>query len=222
MTRATALKEPEESFSIVFDLTQVSETRHFVARQRELDAMHEALHDSFDRRAVTLYGLGGIGKTQLAIAYAKAHRSEYSAIFWLNIKDEISVKQSYTRIARQILREYPQAGQFGAIMDESRLDEATAVAAVKRWLEHTKNTQWLMIFDNYDNPRMSGDADSSAVNIEEFLPEAYHGSMIITTRSARVNIGQPLRVTKMEDVRDSLRILSDASGREDAMKGQSN
>jgi predicted ATPase len=62
--------------------------------------MHQALNEGIGRRAVTLHGLGEIGKTQLAIAYSKAHRDDYSAIFWLNIKDEVSVKQSYSRLAK--------------------------------------------------------------------------------------------------------------------------
>ena len=218
MTPVTARVYLEESFSIVFGLSEVSETGHFVARQEELDIMHKTLSGGSCRRAVTLHGLGGIGKTQLAIAYAKAHRSDYTAILWLNIKDEISVKQSYSRIAQQILREHASANQFGTITGKSKLDEI--ITAVKRWLEHAKNTQWLMIFDNYDNPKVPGNADLNVVDIKGFLPEAYHGSIIITTRSAKVNIGQRIPITKLKDVCDSLQILSNASCREGIMDGQ--
>ncbi|KAL9084632.1 MAG: hypothetical protein Q9165_007987 [Trypethelium subeluteriae] len=147
----------EVSFSIVFSLSEVLETNHFVARQEELDTIQKKLSDSTTRRAVILHGLGGIGKTQLAIAYAKAHRDDYSAIFWLNIKDEVSVKQSYSQIARRIRKEYPFASELGAITDDSQLDEV--VAAVKRWLDYAKNSQWLMVFDNYDNPKVLGNTD---------------------------------------------------------------
>ena len=128
------------------------------------------------------------------------------------------MKQSYSRIAKRILRQYPQAGQFSAIADESQLGEM--LAAVKRWLEHTNNTQWLMIFDNYDNPKIPGMTDSSMVDIRLFLPEVHYGSIIITTRSAKVKMGQRIRVTKMVNVRDSLQILSDASCRDGVMDGQ--
>ena len=217
MTPVTARVKPEESFSIVFSLSEVSETSHFLARQEELDAMHQILSDGSGRQAVTLHGLGGIGKTQLAIAYAKAHRNDYSAILWLNIKDEISVKQSYSRIAKRILREHPLISQFSMITNDSKLDEV--MAAVKRWLEHVQNTQWLMIFDNYDSPKVPGKADPNMIDIKQFFPEAYHGSIIITTRSAKVNIGQRVRVSKLKDVRDSLQILSNASCREGIMNG---
>jgi hypothetical protein len=202
---------------MVFRLSEVSETEHFVARQEELIVMHKTLSDSTGRRAVTLHGLGGIGKTQLAIAYAKAHRDEYSAIFWLNIKDEDSVKQSYSRIARRIWQEHASAGYLGAITDDSPLDEV--VSAVKRWLEHGKNTRWLMVLDNYDNPKVSGNTDPGAVDVRQFLPEVYHGSVIVTTRSSKVSVGRRMQVGKLEDIRDSLRILSATSRRSSAMDG---
>jgi ATP/maltotriose-dependent transcriptional regulator MalT len=214
ITLSAARDNSKESFSIVFSLSEVSETNHFVARQEELDKMHKMLNEG-NRQAVTLHGLGGIGKTQLAIAYAKAHRDDYSAIFWLNIKDEVSVKQSYSWIATRILQEHPSASQLREITDESQLHDV--VAAVKLWLEHAKNMRWLMVFDNYDNPKVPGNAMPNAIDIQQFLPKVYHGSIIVTTRSSKVNIGQRMQVGKLEDVRDSLQILSDASRREDVM-----
>ena len=219
MTLFAARINSDENFSVVFSLSEVIETSRFVARQEELAAIHETLGGGTSRRAVTLYGLGGIGKTQLAIAYAKAHGSDYSAVLWLNIKDEDSVKQSYARIARRILREHPSASQLVSITDESQLDEI--VTAVKRWLEHAKNTRWLMLFDNYDNPKVPGNAGPGVVNIQQFLPEAYHGSVIVTTRESKVNVGRPMKVGKLGDIYDSLRILSDTSHRDGVMDGQS-
>lgn len=180
--------------------------------------MHKALGGGTGRRAVTLHGLGGIGKTQLAIAYIMAHRDDYSAIFWLNIKDEVSVKQSYLRLAKRILQDCPSASQLGVFTDDKRQDDV--VAAVKRWLEHAKNSRWLAVFDNYDNPKVPGNADPGAVDIRQFLPEAHHGSVIVTTRSPKVSMGRRVKVGKLEDVRDSLQILSDASHREGAMDGE--
>jgi ATP/maltotriose-dependent transcriptional regulator MalT len=203
----------------VFSLSEVSEANNFIARQKELDAMHKTLSNGTSRQAVTLHGLGGIGKTQLAIAYAKAHRDDYSAIFWLNIKDEVSLKQSYSRIAKRILQERPTAGQLRAITDDSPLDEV--VAAIKRWLEHAKNTRWLMVFDNYDNPRIPSNTGPNTVDIMQFFPQVYHGSIIVTTRSSMVNIGRPMRVSKFENIHDSMRILSDASRREGIIDGWS-
>ncbi|KAH6658618.1 hypothetical protein BKA67DRAFT_656789 [Truncatella angustata] len=78
-------------FSVSFSLSEVPETQHFVARESEIAKMRRTLDSDGSRRVVVLHGLGGIGKTQLAVAYTKRYRDEYSAVFWLNIKDEASI-----------------------------------------------------------------------------------------------------------------------------------
>jgi hypothetical protein len=202
-----------------FNLSGVSEAHHFVARQHELAEMQKILSGDGMRRTVVLHGLGGIGKTQLAVAYAKRYRANYSSIFWLNIKGEDSLKQSFARVARQILREHPSASRLDAVAEDSKLDEV--VDAVKRWLGHPKNTRWLVVYDNYDNPKLAGNTGRPAVDIRQFLPEADHGSIIITTRSAQVNVGHCIRLGKLEDVQDSLQVLSNASRRVGVMDGES-
>jgi len=77
-----------------------------------------------------------------------------------------------------------------------------------------------MVYDNYDNPKLPGNTDRAAVDIHQFLPESYHGSIIITTRSSQVKIGHRIRVGKLKDVQESLEILSNASGREGVMDGE--
>jgi hypothetical protein len=202
----------EETFSISFSLSEVSETQNFVAREDELAETHRMLSGDGSRRIVVLHGLGGIGKTQLAIAYAKQHKDRYSAIFWLNIKDEDSLKQSFTKLAKQILREHPSANRLRSVVAKEDLNEV--IDAVKAWLSLPNNTRWLMICDNYDNPKLPSNTDPAAVDIRKFLPESYQGSVIITTRSSQVKIGHPIRIRKLENVRDSLEILSNVSRRE--------
>jgi hypothetical protein len=210
-----------ENFFIPFSLTEVSDTEHFVARQEELVEIHKALGGNSGRRIVVLHGLGGIGKTQLAVAYAKLHRADYSAIFWLNVKDENSLKYSFSRIARQIFKEPLSAGRPSIVPEDSSLNDVDVVDAVKRWLDHPTNSQWLIVFDNYDNPKVAGNTDKAAVDIRRFLPETYHGSVIITTRSLKVNIGHRIQIEKLQDVRDSLQILSDTSHRDGIMDSKS-
>jgi hypothetical protein len=188
-----------------------------VARENELRDIHEVLRGDGSRRTVVLHGLGGIGKTQLAIAYAKRYKHNYSAIFWLNIKDEDSITQSFANVAKQILREYPSARWISSV-NMKNLDEV--IDAVKAWQGLLYNTRWLMIFDNYDNPRLPSNKDPAAVDITKYLPEAYQGSVLITTRSAQVQIGHLIQVTKLRDLRDSLKILSNASCREGLIDGK--
>lgn len=93
-----------------------------------------------------------------------------------------------------------------------KLDEVPE--AVKAWLSVPNYTRWLMIYDNYDNPGSAKNTDPAAVDVRQFLPEAYQSSVIMTTRSSEVGIGHRMQITKLENPQDSLRILSNASNRE--------
>jgi hypothetical protein len=200
-----------EEFSVPFSLANVSEIERFVAREKELMDIHKHLGGDGSRHTVVLHGLGGIGKTSLSIAYAKQHKDNYSAIFWLNIKDKDSLKQSFASIARQILREYPLASRLSGVDMEKQYE---VTEAVKAWLSVPNNTRWLMIYDNYGNPKSAKNTDPAAIDVRQFLPEAYQGSVIITTQSSEVRIGHRIQIAKLENLQDSLKILSNASNRE--------
>ena len=97
-----------------------SRTRHI--RQEELFHIHRALTDADGRRIAVLLGLGGVGKTQLAVTYAEIYKADYSDIFWLGTETEDSTKTSYAKIARQIVQKHP-----GSITVDSQVDEMVAV-----------------------------------------------------------------------------------------------
>ena len=135
--------------------------------------MHRTLSGDGSRRTIVLHGLGGIGKTQLTVAYAKQYKDSYSAVFWLNIKDEDSLKQSFAKVAKQILRQHPLASRLSSVDMKENLDEV--IGAVKAWLSLSNNTRWLIIYDNYDHPKLPDNADPAVVDIRKFLPESYQG-----------------------------------------------
>ncbi|EFZ04211.1 heterokaryon incompatibility protein [Metarhizium robertsii] len=199
-------------FSVIFSLSEVPEIHNFVAREREIAEVRRAISSDGSRRVVIIHGLGGIGKTQLTVAYTKRYRDEHSAIFWFNIKDEASIKQSFTKVARQILQQHPDASRLSALDLQDSHNEV--VEAVKSWLSLPGNTGWLIVYDNYDNPRLTDRTDDKGIDINRFLPTAHHGSIIITTRSSQIDIGLPIRIRKLESMDDSLKILSSASGRD--------
>lgn len=179
--------------------------------------MQRVLQSGTTRTAVVLHGLGGIGKTQLAIAYAMQHKEKYTAIFWLNANDNDSLLLSFRDVARQVLKYHP-TGSFAGL---DLIEDLQQVAnMVKAWLEQPKNRGWLMIFDNYDNPRIPSNTDRSAVDLRQFLPRADHGSIIITTRSSQVRHGQRIHIQKLPIIQEGLEILSNMSGREGIENGK--
>ena len=214
----TSLGLKREDFLVSFSLSNVSDVEHFVGRKTELAEIHKALSGNGSRRVVVLHGLGGIGKTQLSVAYAKQHKDDYSAIFWLNIKDEDSLKQSFLKVAKGISRGYPSALRLSKAETHTTLDEV--VDTVQAWLSLPNNTRWLMIYDNYDNPKLPGKTGPAAVDIRRYLPESYQGSIIITTRSSQVKHGHVIHVRKLREVRESLEILSNALKQRGLIEGK--
>jgi hypothetical protein len=177
-----------------------------------------------------------MGKTQLAIAYMKRHRKDYSASIWLNARDETSLNQSFRNAAVRILREHPGLSYMQTAVSDK---DGDASLAVRRWLDEPMNERWLLIYDNYDHPKMGGDtgeapardggnsgrhgeADQPApegYDIRQYFPDTDHGAVIVTTRSSTVQIGELLRLQKLRNIEDSLRILASTSGRTGAQDG---
>ena len=181
--------------------------------------MHELLQGHSSRSCVVLHGLGGMGKTQLAITYTRRHKEKYTSIFWLNANNEDSLKLSFWDIAQQVLRYHPSTSVLSSVDQDKNLDQVVSV--VKAWLDFPRNTRWLMIYDNFDNPKTPGNPDGSAIDIRQFLPRSDHGSIIITTRSSQVRQGERIHVQKLPDIREGLEIVSNMSGRKGIEKGMS-
>ncbi|KAK8900850.1 hypothetical protein QC760_010614 [Botrytis cinerea] len=202
-----------EKFAVRLNLASFPEATQFVAREDELLEMHKMLQDHSSRSCVTLHGLGGMGKTQLAITYAKRHQEKYTAIFWLNANDKDSLKLSFRDIAQQVLRHHPSTTVLSSVDQDGDLDQVVSV--VKEWLDYSRNTKWLMIYDNYDNPKTPNNPDNLAVDIRPFFPWSNNGSIIITTRSSQVKQGTRIHVQKLLDIKEGLEIVSNMSGRKD-------
>jgi hypothetical protein len=222
-------------FDIVFSLSEVNAVEHFVAREEELTQIRKELTRGSGRRTAVIHGLGGMGKTQLAVAYAKLHRNDHSAIFWLNARDESSLKQSFAAAAERILEYHPTAVYVKQAVESDDLD---VIRAVRQWLDLPKNDDWLIIYDNYDNPKMGQDgkgkedgeynevdeidektSGTKAYDIRPFLPKAHHGAVLITTRSSQVKGGR-IPLGKIRGIGDNLEILSHSSGREGLAEGR--
>ncbi|KAK1636654.1 hypothetical protein BDP81DRAFT_449649 [Colletotrichum phormii] len=225
------------SFALAPSISEFSGVNRFVARGDELRCLHEALKRTGERRTALLHGLGGMGKTQLAVAYTKQHRTDYSASIWINATDETTLKQSFYRAAQRISRQHQSVLYIKNAVANEDLDET--LEAVKSWLNQPKNDRWLVVYDNYDDVRfdrrngivssarpgtagswsdpgntLSGSAVSKAYDIRSYLPETDHGAVIITTRSATVKLGKRIPLGKLRDVNDSLAILTSTSNRD--------
>jgi hypothetical protein len=204
-------------YAINLSLSQIPKPAKFIAREQELFDMHRLLYDHDRRSIAVLHGLGGIGKTQLAVAYIHQHKKRYTAIFWIDASSDDSILLSFNNIARQILRQHPSTAVLASIDLED--SPARIVGRVILWLSLSENTRWLLVCDNYDKPKVSGHTDLGAVDLSQYIPQCDRGSILVTTRSSRVDLGSRIHIKKLTKIDEGLAILSNSSGREGLEEG---
>ncbi|CAM1503382.1 Fc.00g081580.m01.CDS01 [Cosmosporella sp. VM-42] len=189
-------------FRTPFSLDGVPASDKFVDRPSDTAELEKCLlpHRSHarltGRKIFVLFGLGGVGKTQLSIDFARRHQAAFSSVFWLDGRSEDQLKRSIAGcIARIPEGQVPGtsrrwAGSHAHSQDE--LDDA--VRSVMKWLERPDNSDWLLIFDNVDQDWIGQEARTGAYNPMRYLP-GDHGSVLITTRLSRLaQLGESRRL----------------------------
>jgi hypothetical protein len=156
---------------------------------------------------VALSGLGGMGKTQLSIHMIRRLGSRYSLVYWLNAKDENTLKAGLAALAVEVA-ETPASSTITDVHEEERL-----VQQAQQWLSQRGNDRWLVVYDNYDDPCLPGMDSLTGYDIRRYFPARAQGSILITTRSPRLPFGKQLRLKKLEKIEQSLAILAARSGR---------
>jgi tetratricopeptide (TPR) repeat protein len=110
-----------------------SSTQHFAGRTRELSALDDHVPD---KGIAVVAGLGGVGKTQLALEYARHHASDYDLVWWMDVQDTAAVaSKEFGGLARDL--DIPEA---------DRKEPEEVVRGVHRWLE--SHGRWLILFDD--------------------------------------------------------------------------
>jgi hypothetical protein len=119
-----------------------------------------------------LSGLGGVGKSQIALEYAYRYHQDYQAVLWAQAESTEALVSSYLTLAA-VLR----------LQEREERDQEITIAAVKRWLQMHRG--WLLILDN---------ADELAL-LPSFLPSTPGGHLLLTTRaSATGELAQRLEI----------------------------
>lgn len=117
--------------------------KDFLGREAQLQQIVSFFSKESTQRpkVLILHALGGQGKSQIALEYCQRSRDRYRGIFWVNASSEASAIESYTQIAKAL-------NDFTPANDN---DGARVISLVKNSLESWRE-QWLMVFDNYDEP----------------------------------------------------------------------
>jgi tetratricopeptide (TPR) repeat protein len=147
---------------------QVSRHRvwNFIHRMHIERSLHDQLlnHGRFPS-IVVLQGMGGQGKSQLALQYCEQARIDerYSGIFWVDASGSASVIRCLEHISDEL-----RTGEESFVGADAR------IAHVKRVLGSWVDS-WLIVFDNYDNP--------DEFDLRDYIPMSTKGHVIVTSRS---------------------------------------
>lgn len=169
-----------------------SPVKSFIGRERQLRTIREHLARSSSSVLLpdALHGLGGIGKTQLALAYAAKFREDYVLGWWIAAESASSTLASLARLAVLL-------GSNPALDPQ---DLAANLSVLLRGYE-----RWVLIFDNA----------GSAPELSPLLPIGLGGHILITSRShAWAGIARPIEVRTLP-ISKAARLLRIRSGDRD-------
>lgn len=135
---------------------------NFIGRESVLEMLQQSLSlgKNISLTQQTFHGLGGIGKTQLAVEYAYRHSAEYDVVWWMHAEDGSTLKSDYAALVIEL-----------NLPEKADKDQAVIIQAVKKWLNH--NPKWLLVFDNAKDSK----------SIRDCLPGAEGGHVLITSRN---------------------------------------
>jgi hypothetical protein len=127
--------------------------------------------DEDQLRSFAICGLGGIGKTELAVEYAYSRRDKFEVVFWLGADDANILASNFAQIAHQLALE-DDISDLAAIRDVAMgwLSEPLRKRSEPETPENIVN--WLIIFDNVDNLDV----------LAEYWPKFGRGSVLVTSR----------------------------------------
>ncbi|KAL4998888.1 hypothetical protein BDV10DRAFT_62105 [Aspergillus recurvatus] len=146
----------------------------FVGRHRELQELEGWIATPDGPRKLALTGLGGVGKTQVALelAYRMRDREPECSIFWIPCTTREAVEQAYLTIADIV----------GLHVDPNSVKEQ-----LQRYFTQA-NEKWLLIFDNADDMDMWTGWSDTLPALQDFLPHSSQGHILFTTRNRKAAV----------------------------------
>ncbi|KAA6409811.1 MAG: hypothetical protein FRX48_06423 [Lasallia pustulata] len=145
---------------------------HSIDREAELarlDTIFTAGDPRVPRRCA-IYGMPGLGKTQLALRYAKlvSDRQRFPLVFWISAATTEKLNQGFTNVLHLV-----------GHVERNHPEQSARLTAARRWLEEYKTADskgWLLIFDNVNK--------NTASFLRDHLPRSgYDGCILFTTRT---------------------------------------
>ncbi|KAJ7821909.1 hypothetical protein B0H13DRAFT_2291620 [Mycena leptocephala] len=162
-------------------------SRIFQGRQAILDKMIQFFAQDIGKQHIyVLHGLGGAGKTQIALRFINLSQFSFSDNFFLDA--------STTETIETGLKNISSVKHVGNSSQDAL-----------KWLANTQK-DWLLFYDNADDPK---------IDLNRFIPQCSHGNIIITTRNPalRSYAGAHFAVSDMEET-DAVALLLKSAGQD--------
>ncbi|KAJ7480563.1 hypothetical protein FB451DRAFT_1365055 [Mycena latifolia] len=168
-------------------------SRIFHGRQTILAEMYQYFTEGVGKQHIyVLYGLGGSGKTQIALKFIDESASRFSDIFLIDTSTLETIDTGLKSIAA--------TKKIGGTAQDA-LD----------WLR-SKQNEWLLFFDNADDPK---------IDLHNFFPRCKHGNILITSRNPQLRgYGSHSCISDMEET-DAVELLLVSAGQEITPMNQS-
>lgn len=152
--------------------------QHFVGREAEIQALSSMLSSSEICERAAIWGLGGCGKTAIALEFAYRTRKQHPrcAVFWVPAISRKSFIDAYRDIG--VLLQIPNIQ-----------DENADVKRLVQWeLSSERSGEWLMVVDNADDIDVLFQEDTDGTRLVDYLPNGRRGFLLFTTRTRKAAI----------------------------------
>ncbi|MGC9537788.1 FxSxx-COOH system tetratricopeptide repeat protein [Streptomyces sp. UG1] len=135
--------------------------RNFTGREMLLERLQERLSSGVTAvLPEALHGMGGVGKSQIAIEYVYRRSRDYRLIWWIPSEQENQIVQSLIELGEQMgLQAGSEMSAVPAVLDALRRGEPYS--------------NWLLVFDNAENPK----------EVRKYFPSDGPGRIVVTSRN---------------------------------------
>ncbi len=123
-----------------------------------------------------LHGMGGVGKSQLAIEYCYRNRNKFDVIWWIPAERSVKIVNSLVELGDRLNL---NVGIEANVAVQQVLD------ALKSGRHRKVPPNWLLVFDNADSPG----------SVQQYLPTGGSGRILVTSRNSQwLSVARPLEV----------------------------
>ncbi|KAL7275040.1 hypothetical protein RUND412_002034 [Rhizina undulata] len=195
-----SVREDFEEFKVPVKLP-FQRNHNFCGRDAILEQLNQILNrpntseNHSGRKVAILHGMGGLGKSEIALEYAHRDRG-YTSIFWIDAENDSRLNKSAVEVMEQLVAHYATKwssspdyfeiahtlGIPGKINDSGRMIQSateTGLEVVYNWLGRNENRDWLLVIDNKDKAEND--------DFHKLLPLGNWGSVIITSRLSNLH-----------------------------------